>query len=156
MVRVVLLIGGIVFLLDQYTKYQVLQILQDRGPIYLIPGLLRLNFVANTGVAFGLLPNAGGWLTLFALIAIGALLLMSLQQESSLPIKFALGLQMGGALGNLVDRLHKGYVVDFFDLYIGGRSRWPTFNLADVAITLGALGLLVYGLCGLLSRKSAP
>ena len=101
-------------------------------------GTLRLNHVINSGGVFGL-PAPQPWPVVFSvLIIIGLLLLYYRYPAFDKPLpKIALGLLVGGAVGNLVDRLRFGYVTDFIDLNLWGDFHWPAFNLADCAIVLG-------------------
>ncbi len=134
-------VAGVTVLLDQLTKELVLAHLGPAGSldeIVLVPGVLRLFYVENTGAAFGLFQGKNPLLALLALVVV---LLLIVWFRSLVVFRLgavALGLQLGGAAGNLVDRLRHGFVVDFIDL-----SFWPTFNVADSAITIGVLLLLV-------------
>lgn len=107
-------------------------------------GFFRLTYVRNTGVAFGLFQNQPFLLSVAAFLGIGVILLFAFLLPRYLPIldtkqsKLALGLVLGGTIGNLVDRLRFGYVIDFLDVSI-----WPVFNIADASITVGAI-LLAY------------
>ena len=116
----------------------------------LIPGLLGLTRVQNTGVAFGLLKGSPVLnLVLSGLIILGMLIVL-LRQDLTRYQALGAGLILGGALGNLVDRLINGYVTDYLQLLF---IHFPVFNLADVAVTLGALLLVVHILLG--GRKEA-
>ena len=116
----------------------------------LIPGLLGLTRVQNTGVAFGLLKGSPVLnLVLSGLIILGMLIVL-LRQVLTRYQALCAGLILGGALGNLVDRLINGYVTDYLQLLF---IHFPVFNLADVAVTLGALLLVVHILLG--GRKEA-
>lgn len=105
--------------------------------------ILRLTHITNTGVAFGLLQGMGDIFTVVAIVVVGVLL----WYHHSLPpgqvlLRIALGLQLGGAVGNLADRLMRGAVVDFIDLNFWPLQQWPVFNLADASIVTG-VGLLM-------------
>ena len=135
-----------VALLDQLTKSLVIRWLpyQTGWPDLeqSVAGVFRFFHSRNTGVAFGLFQGRNG---LFVLVALGVVLAL-LWYQHTLPVsdhltRLALGLQVGGAAGNIVDRLRLGYVTDFLDFHVGG-WHWPTFNLADSAIVLG-VGLLM-------------
>lgn len=134
---------------DRYSKEWVVsnlalgQSLPQEAPV-------RLTYVVNTGTAFGLLPQYSLFLVLVAFLVIGMVLLYQryLPGESFL-VRTALGLQLGGAMGNLVDRLRYGYVIDFMDIRV-----WPIFNLADFSISLG-VGLLAYFLIFAREKKAA-
>ncbi|MCS7260217.1 MAG: signal peptidase II [Anaerolineae bacterium] len=103
--------------------------------------VFRITHVTNTGAAFGLFPNHGSFFILIAVIVVIAIVLYyhRLPAEDWL-VRISLGLQLGGAMGNLIDRLRFGYVIDFIDI-----SFWPVFNLADASITAGVL-LIIYQL----------
>ncbi|GAB3034418.1 signal peptidase II [Bowmanella dokdonensis] len=131
--------------LDQLTKIWVMDAMTLYQSISIMP-FFNLTYVHNYGAAFSFLSDAGGWQRWFftaIAITVSALILYWLKQSKAeqvlLPVAFSLIL--GGALGNLYDRLVYGYVVDFLDFYVGN-WHWPAFNLADSAICVGA-GLLV-------------
>lgn len=133
----------LVFLVDQGSKYLVLRNLgwgEPWNPITSLKRLVSLTLVTNTGAAFGLLPDHG---TLFAVVAI-IVVIAILLYERHIPtdqawLRIPLGMQLGGAAGNLVDRLHYGHVIDFIDFKV-----WPIFNLADSAIVVGVCILAFY------------
>ncbi len=139
-----------VAILDQVTKLLVVREMELYESIPLIPGLLNLTHIRNTGVAFGLLNSAEFAYKplVMALVALAALVGVGLY-ASQLPlqhrwVRAGLGLILGGAAGNLVDRTRQGYVVDFVDVYWQGWHFWA-FNVADAAITVG-VGLLIIDL----------
>ena len=107
----------------------------------------NLTYVHNTGAAFSFLSEAGGWQRWFfaglaiLISAVIAVWLARLKQHETL-LAMALSLVLGGAIGNLIDRLVYGYVIDFLDVYYGN-WHWPAFNIADSAITLGVILMLV-------------
>lgn len=127
---------------DQVTKAWVVASADTlKDGIAVFPGL-NLTFHRNDGVTFGLLGGAPWWgLLLLALIICAWLLIMMLRTESSIEA-IAYGAIIGGAFGNVVDRIHYGAVTDFLDFFIGS-AHWPTFNMADVFIVGGAGLLLV-------------
>jgi signal peptidase II len=144
--RRILWIAGAVVAADQATKWLALELLTYHVPVPLLP-FLNLTLVHNTGAAFGFLSSASGWQNLFfiavAVVAVGVVLSMLRKLKSSeLQLAVALVLVLGGAVGNLIDRLIYGYVIDFIDFYIGSWHFW-TFNVADSAITIGAILLLL-------------
>lgn len=130
--------------LDQTSKWIVLRELGPDGSrdvVTVIPNVLRLIFVRNTGSAFGLFQGGGD---IIKVLAIGAIILLAgfyaRAAARDWVLALALGLQVGGAVGNIVDRFRHGYVVDWIDL-----PRWPTFNIADSAITVG-VALMIFAL----------
>lgn len=136
-----LFIGGAIVLADQLTKWGVVSALEMGETRPLVPGLLYLHRVENSGAAFGLLPGWGSFIALGALAAV-ILILILLRRVPGRLEAVAMGLVLGGALGNLGDRLFRGpglldgKVVDFvrFDFW----PSFPAFNVADSAITVGA------------------
>lgn len=141
------LISAAIVLADQVTKSLVL----DRfapGERLEITGFFNLVLVFNKGAAFSFLAGAGGWqtplLVAFALIAaVVVSVLLARSPERGL-FSAGLALILGGAVGNVIDRLRFGHVVDFVDLHAAG-WHWPAFNVADSAITLGAALLILDG-----------
>ena len=134
--------------LDQVTKYLV-QERMELGESLPREGLLRLTYVTNSGGAFGVFPDQTLLLTLASFAGIGVLLLF--YRTHPWPgrlVRLSLGLQLGGATGNLIDRLRAGEVVDFLDI-----GRWPIFNLADSFIVVGIF--LLMGLF-LLEKERVP
>jgi signal peptidase II len=131
-----------VYALDRITKVLAEQQLQGRAPVEIIPGVVELRFTTNPGGAFGLFGGAAWLFVLASVVVIMAVLLSSARLPSALTA-VSLGLVLGGALGNLTDRVIRGpgfsgEVVDFIDLQV-----WPVFNLADSAIVVGAALLLL-------------
>ncbi len=134
-------VAAVVVAVDQATKSMVLAKLGD-DPVHLF-WTLRLNLSFNRGVAFSQGQGLGPVITVAALVLVVALVVMSRSAQGKLPA-VAFGLLIGGACGNLVDRLlrdHGGAVIDFIDL-----QWWPIFNVADMAITTGAGLVLLTGL----------
>ena len=133
-------------ILDQGSKLAITSSMQLYQSIQIIP-YFRLTYVHNTGAAFSFLSEAGGWQRWFfaglALVisAVIAVWLSRLKQHETL-LAVALSLVLGGAIGNLIDRLAYGYVIDFLDVYYQ-TWHWPAFNIADSAITLGVILMLV-------------
>ena len=128
---------------DQWLKWLVRTRMIPGDSLPLIPHVLHLTLVQNTGAAFGLLRGAGPLLILIS-VAVVAVLAWSLRQTAGGGAlvqrlhRLSLWLVLSGAVGNLIDRLRFGYVIDFIDLRV-----WPVFNLADSAITVG-MGLLIW------------
>jgi signal peptidase II len=143
-------------LLDQVTKYLVMRHMRLYDSVTVIPGFFNLTYVRNKGAAFGILAGAQGtWRTVFfvviSLAALTALLFLIRKTGERLAIT-AYALICGGALGNLIDRLRFGEVVDFVEWYY--RSfHWPAFNVADSAITVG-VGLLLIDMLFFQDKKA--
>ncbi len=134
-----------VFGLDQWSKWEAVRYLSS-GPIR-IDNYLDLTLVYNQGAAFGFLSDASGWQNIFFVVVaifmvVGIVWFLARARHENRLMVVALMFILGGALGNLVDRLRIGRVVDFIDFHIGS-WHWYTFNLADSAITLGAVLLAV-------------
>ncbi|MBN1262065.1 MAG: signal peptidase II [Anaerolineae bacterium] len=140
-------VAAVVVLADQLSKLWVVNNLPEYVSVDIIPWLspiFSFTRLSNTGVAFGLFPQFGGFFTVLSLVVVVAIVLFyrSLSSGDWLT-HLALGLQIGGALGNLVDRLARGFVViDFIDLNFWPLRDWPVFNLADSSIVVG-VGLLL-------------
>jgi len=134
--------AGAAYLLDRLTKIWAENTLAGEPPIEVIPGVLRLTYTTNSGGAFGLGQSAP-WLFAGATIVVSAIIVISSARLGRRSAAVALGLVLGGALGNLTDRAVNGAgltgrVIDFIDLRV-----WPIFNVADMAIVAGALILAI-------------
>jgi signal peptidase II len=155
MIRV-LTIGGVVVVLDQFVKSVVLSYLAPGTHVDVVKGFAALTLVMNPGLAFGLLGGVPiGWRWIVALLSLIALAVLARVALRVLPgggwiDHIAVGLIFGGAVGNLIDRVRFGAVVDFVDLHAKG-YHWPAFNVADSAITVGVV-LLAF----LLLTRPAP
>jgi signal peptidase II len=142
-------VAALVFGLDQLVKYWVLHILHlpERGYIDVLP-FFRLTYVGNVGVSMGLFragTDTGRWLLVAITAAIAVAVAVWISREKQRPDALALGLVLGGALGNIVDRVRFGHVVDFLHFFWGEHSFW-VFNVADAGISCGVLLLLVRAL----------
>jgi signal peptidase II len=148
------LVAGTVLVLDQVTKHLAATQLAPGDSIRVWGDVVRLTLVRNRGAAFGLLQGNVSFLVLASIVAIAvvayALYLLPPERRRD---RLALGLVGGGALGNLVDRVRLGEVVDFLDVGWGDHYRWPTFNVADSAVTVG-VALMFLWVRG--SRQRAP
>jgi signal peptidase II len=136
----------LIIILDQMSKLLVLHFITFNQPIAITP-FFNLVLAHNPGAAFSFLAQQGGWQGwLFGIIAIlvsGCLIYWLYKLPSKQTwLAIALALIIGGALGNLCDRVIHGYVIDFLDFYIGN-WHWPAFNLADSTISIGAVMLIV-------------
>jgi len=146
--RAELALIGVIIILDQLTKFAVRAVLPLHDSRRIIPNLLDFTHVQNTGAAFGLMnaaefPYKSAVMILVATLALVAISLYARQlgNEERLS-RYGLALILGGAFGNLIDRAVSGYVVDFVDVYWGDAHFWA-FNLADAAITIGAVLVLL-------------
>ena len=134
-----------VFLADQASKWLITQRIVLHDSVTVIPGFFRLTHVVNRGAAFGLLSESE-WnvaiLILFSLVALAVVSTLLWRNSHRVSTTgFGLALILGGAVGNLWDRLLDGHVVDFLDFHFSG-YHWPAFNVADSAIVVGALLLV--------------
>ncbi len=152
-----LIVSLAVFVADVATKAWVVATLPLDGLERVIPGVLNLIHVENTGVAFGLMDSLGSLgppiliaAGVAALVVVAVYYRQTHHRESLL--LWSLALILGGAVGNLVDRIVKGAVTDFIDFYVGS-YHWHTFNVADTAITIG-IGLMILDL--ILQRRRRP
>jgi len=149
-----------IILLDQWTKYEVLQRIPLHRAIEVIPGFFNLTHVRNTGGAFGIFGGTRGGLgsllfMLFSLIATGSILFLFIKvKEDEKHLAFSFSLVLSGAIGNLIDRFRYGEVIDFFEFYVSS-FHWPSFNIADSAISTG-IGLLALELLVLDRKKKDP
>ena len=132
-----LLLAGLVVALDQFVKWLVRTTI-DRGDSVPDDGLLRIVHYTNTGAAFGILQNAGPLLAVTSVIGMAAILIYLFNPGFAHPLmRFGLALMLAGAVGNLIDRVRTGEVVDFIKV-----PHWPAFNVADSAISIGICCLL--------------
>lgn len=149
--------GGIVLVADQLSKWLIVQHVPKFSKLPVMP-YVNLTHQENPGAAFSFLAEAGGWqrwfLSVLAAVVSAVIVrwLWQLRDERQAVLAVGLALVLGGALGNLVDRLLLGHVIDFIQVLIAGWP-FPSFNVADAAITVGAVLLIVDAL--FLSRQSA-
>ena len=134
-----LLISIIVFM-DQIIKYYIINNFNYGQSLAIIKGVFHLTYVKNTGAAFGIFKNANNFFIIVSIIIILFLLFYRYYYfKSNIYINMSIGLIIGGAVGNLIDRILLNHVVDYLDFRI-----WPVFNLADSAIVVGAGFLIIY------------
>jgi signal peptidase II len=142
-----LTLSAAVVLLDQITKLAANAALVYAEPVPVVPSFFNLTLMYNRGAAFSFLSDAAGWQRwFFVAVSLGASVLLLFWLRRLKPeqwiLALALSLVLGGAVGNLIDRLWLGHVIDFIQLYYKD-FYWPAFNIADSAITVGAV-LLVW------------
>ena len=129
------LVALLVFVLDRVTKIAAVSNMSYGQSIKILPNIFHFTFVLNNGTAFGLFKGANAALAILSVVAITLIIFYVLKNKAPAPDlanSLALGLILGGALGNLFDRVRFGYVIDFIDFRV-----WPVFNIADSAITIG-------------------
>ena len=135
-----------ILVLDQITKRMAYENLMGQPAVDVLP-IFSLVLVFNEGAAFGFLNDAGGWqhylfISLASVFSVILLIWIWRERERNLLLASALALVLGGAVGNLADRLMHGFVIDFLLLHYGGWT-FPAFNVADIAITMGAILLIL-------------
>lgn len=138
-----IILAVILFIIDQATKYIALTKLKPLGSVTFIDGFMDFTFVENRGAAFGIL-NGRVWLLLviaavICILIIAAMLKMPNTKEYKW-LKWSLMLILAGAIGNVADRLFRGYVVDFFEFTF---IKWPVFNMADIYVVIGTIVMAV-------------
>lgn len=133
----------VIVMLDQLTKVLVLIRVRPMGyPVVVIPGLFQIRYVHNTGAAWGILRGMNDWLVLLSIVLLAVLVIYWKRfVEKAVLSHIGAGLMLGGIVGNLIDRVKYGYVVDFLDFYFGSHH-FPAFNIADAAICSG-VGLYI-------------
>ena len=142
-----------VLILDQGSKIWILKTIRPgtgmlySHPIPIIHDFFYLVHIHNTGAAWGQLSGQTLWLALLAIIALALIYFFSKQLEVyKHNVQYAFGLLIGGVVGNFIDRVFHGYVIDFLDFHLGS-YRWPAFNIADCGITIG-VALYILRSCG--------
>lgn len=138
-----------VIVLDQLTKFHIIQNMRLHESIPIVPNLFSLTYIRNPGAAFGFLAGSSNAfrMVFFGLTSIFALVLLCTilyrMPERDRLGRFSVAAILGGAIGNLIDRLRYGEVIDFLDVYIDS-YHWPAFNVADSAITVGVIFLIIH------------
>lgn len=141
-----LLLSLLILVLDQITKTWVSNHLSFNQPVNILP-YFDLRLLHNTGAAWSILADQGGWQRWFLsglaiIVSIVIMVWLTRLDSKQRWLACALALILGGALGNVMDRIIYGYVVDFIDIYYQ-QWHWPAFNIADIAISIGAIMLLI-------------
>jgi signal peptidase II len=146
--RLALIVGSTVLVLDQITKALVANLMRLYQAIEIVPNFVHLTYLKNTGAAFGVLAGTRSPLRMFffvlvSSVAIGCVLyLLKNLRPGRTSLVASLSLILGGAVGNLIDRLRMGEVIDFIDLH-WHHFHWPAFNVADSSITIGVILLFI-------------
>lgn len=150
-ILLVLAVAFLIILFDQWTKLLVIDRFYLHETLPILSGFFHLTYVRNTGAAFGFLAQADEtWrLPFFLIIPLIALVVLYFFlkriPDKARSLVFAVALIMGGAIGNLIDRVRYGYVIDFLDFHWKNTYHFPAFNVADTAICVGAGLLMIYG-----------
>jgi signal peptidase II len=137
-------VAALVVILDQASKRIIWEIFRHTGGTDVIDGVLRVTLSKNTGAILGILSGSRPLLLSITGLSIIILILFAYRMRFA-PVskRIYIGLIFGGAFGNMIDRIATGEVLDFIDMGIGS-YRWPTYNFADIAVTIGAI-MLIYG-----------
>lgn len=132
--------------LDQYTKYLAYTYLYNNPSINIIDNWLKLTYVENSGAAWGMFQNATIFFVIITIIIVFGILYYLLTERNNIDnfIKLNLVIILSGAIGNFIDRLRLGYVIDFISSDLGGIYSFPVFNFADMYISIGAFLLIIY------------
>lgn len=131
------LAASVVLVLDQLTKLLVRSTIPLDHFLPVVDGIVRITHVGNTGAVFGIFPGQSYIFVIMSLFMLG-LILFVYRSPHLRRLTWVLGMIFGGGMGNLIDRLHQGYVTDFIDLRV-----WPVFNVADASIVVGT-GILIF------------
>jgi signal peptidase II len=143
-------LSALLLVLDQWSKWLAVEHLEFQSPVAFVPGFWNWTLTHNTGAAFSFLADAGGWQHGFFIglaVLVSVVLAVGLYKSARADWRTALpfALVISGALGNVIDRLRFGYVVDFVQWYAGS-FQWPVFNLADSCIVVGAVLMVLFTL----------
>ncbi|SCG83521.1 signal peptidase II [Proteiniborus sp. DW1] len=134
------IISLVVVLLDQVTKFYAITSLKGNAPIVIIENFLQFNYVENFGAAFGILQNKKiFFIVMTTVVVIGIIIYIKTNTNLTTIMKIALSMVIGGAIGNLIDRIRLGYVVDFIDVNFWGLYDFPVFNIADSSIVIATI-----------------
>lgn len=142
------LIFTALLVLDQFTKYLAVTHLKNKPSITLIENWLNLTYVENSGAAFGMFQNATIFFAVITILVVFGILYYLLREvnNNDIFLNLTLVIIMAGAIGNLIDRLRLGFVIDFIHSPLGGIYNFPVFNFADMYITISAILIIIYTL----------
>ncbi len=138
------LVAALIVALDQGVKLWGIEVLKPIGKIPVIPGVFNLRFTENTGAAFSILQGKTAFLIIIPLLAVAAMIYVLISKCIKSKIgSWGITLILAGAIGNLIDRIFRGAVVDMFDFEL---IRFPVFNVADIAVTIGAILFFIFAI----------
>jgi len=142
------IIYGLIFIffltIDQITKYFAVALLQGNPSVHLIGNFLRFTYVENRGAAFGILQNQRLFFIISTVVLVAFLIYMIVfNKKVTTATKLTLSLILSGAIGNFIDRLRLGYVIDFVDVRFGDFYDFPVFNVADSCLVVGVIILVI-------------
>lgn len=141
-IKIHIIIGLIIVLIDQVTKWITVSNLKEFQSVTVIENFFNFTFVKNTGAAWGIFNKSTLLLTIFSIFILALFMYMYYAYQDKIT-RFLLAIIISGAIGNLIDRIRLQYVVDFFDFNLFG-YRFPVFNVADIAVSVATLCLIVY------------
>ncbi|HSH36177.1 signal peptidase II [Schnuerera sp.] len=135
------LIAITIVILDQVSKFAAIKYLKGHSPYIIVENLFQLCYVENYGAAFGILQNRKIFFVIVTFIVIISIVFFLVRYNHSInkPLKIGLVMLLAGAIGNLIDRIRFGYVVDFISFKLAGSYDFPVFNVADIFIVAGTL-----------------
>ncbi|WP_313756388.1 signal peptidase II [Tissierella sp.] len=141
----IFILSAFIILLDQFSKYAAINHLKESASYVIIPNFFRLTYVENFGAAFGILQNKKVFFIIITCAVILSLILFLTKNYYRINIfmRIGLGMLLGGTIGNFIDRIRFGYVVDFFSFRLFNRYEFPVFNIADIAIVVGTSLILI-------------
>lgn len=141
----IFILSAIIIVLDQLSKYAAINYLMESAPYIIIPNFFRLSYVENFGAAFGILQNRKIFFIIVTCIVVVSLSLFLIKNYYRINIFMRIGLSLllGGTIGNFIDRVRFGYVVDFISFRLFNRYEFPVFNIADIAIVIGTSIILI-------------
>ena len=139
------IVSFLILIADQLSKYLAVEFLMDKRPIVLINNLIELHFVKNYGAAFGIMQNQRWFFVVITLLVLTGIIIFIIKSNHKLHIltKISLGALLGGASGNLIDRIRISYVIDFIKVDLGRLYDFPVFNIADIFIVVGTSLLVI-------------
>ena len=139
------IVSILIVIADQLTKYLAVKFLMNKRPIILIDNLIELHFVKNYGAAFGIMQNRRWFFIIVTIFVLSAIIIFIIKNKYNLHIltKISLGALLGGAAGNLIDRIRLSYVVDCIKVDLGRLYDFPVFNIADIFIVTGTILLVL-------------
>lgn len=134
-----IIISIVIILFDQMTKLMIVNVLHERLPIIIIENYFQVSYVKNYGAAFGIMQNKQWFFIIITFIILVAAIFLIKKRNFTTTMRTALFMVIGGAVGNLIDRIRLGYVIDFIDIKFGNIYDYPVFNIADSFIVIGTV-----------------
>lgn len=140
----IFILSVVIIILDQLSKFAAIKFLKTSPPYIIIPNFFQFNYVENYGAAFGILQNKKIFFIIITLAVILAITIFLVKNYYSINIfmRIGLGMLLGGAIGNFIDRVRLNYVIDFISFRLINRYEFPVFNIADIFVVLGTIILL--------------